>query len=88
MMIINEIHKLASGLTSRIGKNVSMAKLVGWMRDPERLLRFLKGTLTLWEKKSFLETVLRTMCQQKRSRITTLEAIRESVFYDKYYALA
>lgn len=88
VMIINEIYKLASGLTSRMKKTVSLAKVTGWMRDPERLLRFLKGTLTLWEKKSFLDTVLRTMCQQRRHRITTLEAIRKGISYDKYYALA
>lgn len=88
MLIINKIYKLSSWLGENIGKNISMHKVFCWMKDPGRLQRILKGTLKTQEKRYFLKVVLKGMCQQKRKRKTTMEAIYEGVFYSEYYRLA
>lgn len=86
MFIINEIYKLASRLSEPKGKMVSMCKVFAWMRDPERLRQMLKGCLQRWEKRFFLDTVLRCMCQQTRKRKTTIQAIYEGISYEEYNA--
>jgi Transposase DDE domain len=88
VIVINKMYRLASSLSLAVGKTVSMHKVFAWMRDPERLLKILNGSLGAWEKKFYLDTVLKSMCQQKRKRKTTFECVCENVFYDKYYGLA
>jgi Transposase DDE domain len=86
MIIINRIYRLASELIVSTGKQVSMWKVFAWMRDKERLRQLVKGTLRRWEMKFFLKTVLICMCQQNRTRKTTMQAICEGVSFEKYCA--
>lgn len=86
MIIINEIYRIASWLGDTAGKSVSMCKVFAWMRDPERLLQIVRGALKAWETRNFLDTVLKSMCRQTRSRKTTMQAIYEGISYVEYYA--
>lgn len=88
MIIINEVYTLASWLSESVGKTVSMCKVFSWIRDQERLRQIIKGVLKPWEARTFLDTVLKSMCQQKRKRKITMQAIHEGISYEEYYALA
>jgi hypothetical protein len=86
MIIINEVYKLASGLGEAVEKTVSMCKVFAWMRDSARLRKLLKSSTKPWESRFYLDTVLKSMCQQKRKRKHTLQAIIESISYEEYCA--
>lgn len=85
-IIINKIYNLARSLTETTGYVVSMYKVFTWMRDSNMLIQILKGSLKRWIKRSFLKIVLKCMCQQKRKRKTTLQAIQEGMSYGDYCA--
>jgi len=86
---INSIYKLADLLAIRfLEKNISMSKVYNWIKNPERLLKLIKGKTSEWEKRTFLDTVSKAMCMQKRTRKNTLEQVCEGVYFGVQEVLA
>lgn len=89
LILINYIFVLAEYLAINIlQKNVSMSKVHNWIRNPERLLKLIKGKTTVWEKRVFIDTIDKAMCMKKRSRKNTLEIVCEERYYGIQEVLA
>lgn len=85
IILINQLYKLTEFIgTELLGRIVSMPKVFEWMKDPDRLIRIVKGRLEGWERRYFIATIFRSMCMQTRKRKTTFESICESeIYYSK-----
>jgi IS4 transposase len=82
LLFVNFVYKLAEFIgVSILQKNMSMSKIYEWIRNPERMLRLIKGTLFDWEKRLFIDTVSKGMYTQKRTRKSTLMRICEGDFF-------
>ena len=82
ILLINQIYRLAEYIgTKHLKRIVSMYKVYEWVRDVDRVIKIVKGTMTKWEKKSFTQAVFMSMCMQQRKRKTTLQRVCEGEFY-------
>lgn len=84
ILLVHQIYRLAEFIEANNGEGmVSMPKVFEWMKDAERLVRIIKGSISIWEKDLFVKSVSRTMCMQNRNRKTTLKILCECEFFDK-----
>lgn len=82
ILLINQIYRLAEFIGANLLKKmVSMFKVFEWMRDADRVIKLIKGTMKEWEKKNFIKTISTSLCMQKRKRKTTLQMVCEGEFY-------
>jgi IS4 transposase len=82
LLLVNFVYKLAEFIgICVLQKNMSMPKVYEWVRNPERLLRLIKGTMYGWEKRLFIDTISKGMYTQKRNRKSTLRKICEQDFF-------
>jgi hypothetical protein len=82
VVLINEIYKLAEFFGRDIEREVSMHKIFIWVQDASRLIKIIRGRLNWWEERLFTDTVLKSMCKQKRKKCkSTLTMIQERVSF-------
>jgi hypothetical protein len=82
ILLANWVYTLAEFIgTVLLKRIVSMFKVFGWVRDPNRVIKLIQGTLEKWEVKSIIKTIATSMCMQKRSRKTTSQIVYEGEFY-------
>lgn len=80
LLLINWVYKLAEFMGAKIGREVSMYKVFGWVKDGDRLIRLLRGALGRRERNLFVQRI-ESMSKQKRNRKTTLQVLGEGEFY-------
>lgn len=67
MIVINEIYRLVDRIGSGyLERSVSMHKVFMWMKDGQRLLRFIIGCIEWWETRFCVDMIFKSMCQQTR----------------------
>jgi hypothetical protein len=78
ILLVNQIYRLVEyierGKSNRI---VSMPKVFAWMKDTERILKIIRGSMDSMEKQQFIKSIPRVMCMDVRKRKTSFERVCE-----------
>jgi uncharacterized membrane protein YobD (UPF0266 family) len=78
ILIVNRIYKLTEFIGNNLlDREISLPKVFEWIRDTERLIKIIKGWIQGWETRFFIDTILISMCTQKRTRKSTFKHIWE-----------
>jgi hypothetical protein len=82
ILLVNQIYVLAELIGMKVlNRMISMTKVYEWMAEKSRIIKIITGSLKVWEKRSFIESISKSMCMQSRNRKTTFESICEGIFY-------
>jgi hypothetical protein len=86
IVIINMIYKFSSWYAEQFEKELSLHKLVNWLKIKNRLCEIILNGFNEAMFNSLLREIPKTMCKDKRERKTILEAIKAGVHYSDLYA--
>lgn len=86
IVVINIIHKFAAWYAQKLGKEISLHKVVNWLKIDNKLtVTIVKGFN--WKFFNLLmREIPKVLCKDKRERKTTLEALEEGIYYCDLYA--
>lgn len=86
ILIINIIHKFAAWYAQKIGREISLHKVVNWLKVDNKLsVIIVKGFN--WKLFNFLVSEIpKTLSKDKRKRKTTQEALETGIHYCDLYA--
>jgi len=82
LIVMNKIYQVLESLAYKMyTREVSMHKIHGWLREGERIINVFLGKLPSYEYRLLDKHILRSMCKQKRKRLTTQEMVQQGAFY-------
>lgn len=82
LLIINMVCQVIDYLTyKKYKREVSMDKIHQWMKEGDRMIRFIQRRALTWEFSNLGSLILKCMCKDKRKRLTTREMLQQEVAY-------
>lgn len=86
IVLMNMIYKIADWYAQLLGKEISLHKVINWLREDNTLAKiilrgFSKELMTTLEIE-----IPKTMCKNKRTRKTTQEALDQGISYHSLYS--
>lgn len=83
---INIIYKLCCCYAQKLGREISLCKLINWLKRDSRLVLIIFGRLNMKLFGSLIREVPLTLCKDKRKRMTTQKAIENHTSFPDLYA--
>jgi hypothetical protein len=87
IVIVNMINKLACWYAQQLGREISLHKVVNWLKQDNKLRKIILTGLSIEFMKLLAQEIPKTLCKGKRQKRKTTEAsIRMGISYEDLYA--
>jgi hypothetical protein len=83
--VINLIYKFAAWYAQKLGREISLHKVVNWLKVDNRLAVIILGGFKHRFMKELIRDISKSMCKQKRKRKTTQDALDMGIPFGELY---